>query len=77
MGETPEGGTDSRKQSGGLKGAWVKMGWKTINGRRYYYKSRRVGSRVESTYFGPAGEFGALMAYIDGIERLEKAADRW
>ncbi|MGO8900087.1 MAG: hypothetical protein ACLQU5_17295 [Isosphaeraceae bacterium] len=53
------------------------MGWKTINGRRYYYKSRRVGSRVESTYFGPAGEFGALMAYIDGIERLEKAADRW
>jgi len=52
------------------------MGWKTINGRRYYYKSIRVGSRVESTYFG-AGESGALMAEIDAIERLEKARDRW
>jgi hypothetical protein len=52
------------------------MGWKTINGRRYYYKSKRVGSRVETAYFG-AGESGSLMAQIDEFMRLEKAADRW
>ena len=51
------------------------MGWKTINGRRYYYKSKRVGNRVESRYFG-AGESGSLMAELDAIDRLEKAAER-
>ena len=51
------------------------MGWKTINGNRYYYKSKRVGSRVESTYFG-AGKSGSLMAQIDEFERLERAAER-
>jgi hypothetical protein len=52
------------------------MAWKTINGRRYYYKSKRVGSRVETAYFG-AGESGSLMARIAEFERLEKAVDRW
>src|SRR5262245_9698505 len=52
------------------------MGWKNINGNRYYYKSRRVGRRVETTYFG-AGQSGCLMAQIEEFERLEKAADRW
>ena len=52
------------------------MGWKTINGRRYYYKSKRVRGRVESRYFG-AGESGSPMAQIDEFERLERAADRW
>jgi hypothetical protein len=51
------------------------MGWKTINGHRYYYKSRRVGGKVETTYFG-AGESGSLMAQIDAYERLERAAER-
>ncbi len=51
------------------------MGWKTINGRRYYYKSERVGGRVKTTYFG-AGESGSLMANIVAFERLERAADR-
>ncbi len=51
------------------------MGWKTINGHRYYYKSERVGGRVETTYFG-AGESGSLMAQIVAFERLERAADR-
>ena len=49
------------------------MGWKTINGRRYYYKSRRVGSRVESTYFG-AGESGSLMAEIDANRAAGESA---
>jgi hypothetical protein len=51
------------------------MAWKTINGRRYYYKSERVGGRVKSTYFG-AGESGTLMANMVAFERLERAADR-
>jgi hypothetical protein len=53
------------------------MGWENINGRRYYYKSNRVGGRVESRYFGAEAGSGSLMAYIDGFERLEKAAERW
>ena len=51
------------------------MGWKTINGHRYYYKSKRVGGRVESTYFG-AGESGSLMAELAAMDRLDKAAER-
>jgi hypothetical protein len=51
------------------------MAWKTINGRRYYYKSERVGGRVKSTYFG-TGEGGSLMAEMVALERLERAADR-
>jgi hypothetical protein len=44
------------------------MGWKTINGRRYYYKSERDGGRVKSTYFG-AGEAGTLMAQMVAFDR--------
>jgi hypothetical protein len=51
------------------------MGWKTINGCRYYYKSEREGGRVKSTYFG-AGESGILIANMDAFERLERAAER-
>jgi hypothetical protein len=51
------------------------MGWKMINGRRYFYKSEREGGRVKSTYFG-AGESGLLMAEWIEIERLERAAER-
>src|SRR4051812_22447946 len=52
------------------------MGWKTINGRRYYYKSRRVGGRIETTYFGAGGP-ASIMAELDAIDRLEKAAELW
>jgi hypothetical protein len=51
------------------------MGWKTINGHRYFYKLERVGGRVKSTYFG-AGEGGSLMAEMVALERLEREADR-
>jgi hypothetical protein len=27
------------------------MGWKTIKGSRYYYKSEWVGSQLKTTYF--------------------------
>ena len=51
------------------------MGWKTINGRRYYYKSERVGDRVKSTYFG-AGEAGTLIAEMVAFEREDREAER-
>ena len=52
------------------------MKWKIINGHRYYYRSKRVGGKVKTTYFG-AGEPASLMAQIDQFERLERAAERW
>jgi hypothetical protein len=48
------------------------MGWKIINGRRYYDKSEREGGRAKSTYFG-AGEAGTLMARMVAFDR---AAER-
>ncbi len=51
------------------------MGWKTIDGRRYQYKSEREGGRVKSSYFG-AGQGGTLMAEMVVFERLERAAER-
>jgi hypothetical protein len=51
------------------------MGWKTINGRRYFYKSEREGGRVKSTYFG-AGASGSIMAEWIALERLERAEER-
>jgi hypothetical protein len=51
------------------------MGWKTIKGRRYFYKSERVGGRVQTTYCG-AGDIGRLMAHFEAAERLEKLDER-
>jgi hypothetical protein len=51
------------------------MGWKTINGRRYYYKSEREGGRVKTTYFG-AGESGLLMSLLQLEDRAEREAER-
>jgi hypothetical protein len=47
------------------------MGWKTINGRRYFYKTEREGGRVKTAYFG-AGESGLLISRTEAIEREEK-----
>src|SRR5262245_24100004 len=51
------------------------MGWKTINGRRYFYKSERAGGRVKSTYFG-AGESGLLISLLLLEDRAEREAER-
>jgi hypothetical protein len=51
------------------------MGWKTINGRQYYYKSKRRGGRVETTYLGGA-EFGLLLSLFDSEAREERDAKR-
>jgi hypothetical protein len=50
------------------------MGWKTINGRRYYYKSERDGGRVKSTYFG-GGESGQLISLLELEDRAEREAE--
>jgi hypothetical protein len=51
------------------------MGWKTINGRRYFYRMQKEQGRVKSTYFGP-GSAGAVMAEWVALERQERAAER-
>ena len=51
------------------------MGWKTIHGRRYFYKSERVGGRVQTTYVG-AGESGLLMSLLHSEDRAEAEAER-
>ena len=51
------------------------MGWKTINGRRYYYRVKRRGSRITTTYHGP-GESGRLMAEIQAIRNKFRSEER-
>jgi hypothetical protein len=51
------------------------MGWKLINGRRYFYKSVRRGGRVQSRYFG-AGQLGLLAALLTEEDRQEREAER-
>jgi hypothetical protein len=51
------------------------MGWKTIKGRRYYYKTEREGGRVKTQYFG-AGESGRWISLLDAEDRDEREAKR-
>jgi hypothetical protein len=47
------------------------MGWKTINGRRYFYKLEREGGRVKTTYFG-AGVSGLLISLLAREDRADQ-----
>ena len=47
------------------------MGWKTINGRQYYYLSVRYGRMVRSEY-GGGGEAGLLCALLQEDSRAER-----
>jgi hypothetical protein len=51
------------------------MGWKTINGRSYYYKSRREGGQVKTDYCG-AGAPGLLMSLLVAEDQAEREAIR-
>src|SRR5262249_42775365 len=51
------------------------MGWKTINGRRYYYRSVREGGRVRTEYYG-AGEAAEVGALSHGDHRAWREARR-
>ncbi len=52
------------------------MGWEDRNGRSYYYRKERDGSRVKSVYVG-RGETAGLIAQFEALqsdEREEKLA---
>jgi len=51
------------------------MGWKQINGNRYYYRSRRVGNRVISEYRG-YGLYADLAALEDQIDAENRKTER-
>jgi hypothetical protein len=49
------------------------MSWKTINGRRYYYRSKRREGRVVSQYLG--GESAGNLFYLLDLEDRAERAD--
>src|SRR5262245_60864676 len=51
------------------------MGWKTINGRQYYYTCERVGGKVRTQYVG-GGQFGSMAAQREADRRAEEAVKR-
>ncbi len=44
------------------------MGWENRNGRRVYYRKKRIGRRVVSEYVG-SGEAASMLAILDEHER--------
>src|SRR4051812_28216424 len=46
------------------------MSWKNINGKSYYYRSRREGKQVVSEYMG-RGASAELLAQMDSYERQQ------
>ncbi len=51
------------------------MGFKIINGRTYYYRSRRIGERVLSEYCG-TGRHGEFFHSLDAADRAERLDSR-
>jgi len=45
-------------------------------GRRYYYQRKRVGGRIEYTYYG-AGRLAPLIAEIDQLRKERRQQERW
>jgi hypothetical protein len=49
------------------------MAWQEVDGRRYYYRGRRLGGRTRRVYVGAAGSPAAeLAAAADHLRRLER-----
>ncbi len=51
------------------------MAWEDRNGRRYYYRKRRVGGKVRSEYIG-SGPLAEAIAAMDEQERRERERHR-
>ena len=47
------------------------MAWEDRNGKRHYYRSKRVGKKVTRVYFG-SGDAARLAAALDQAKRREK-----
>ena len=51
------------------------MAWQAVDGRKYYYRHRRVGGRPRTVYVGAAGSRAAeLAAADDDLRRLQQEA---
>ena len=50
------------------------MAWESRSKRRYYYRAKRVGNRVEKTYLG-AGDAAQAAAAKDAATKARRAAD--
>ena len=51
------------------------MAWQVVDGRKYYYRHRRVDGRPRTVYVGAAGSPAAeLAAAADGLRRLGREA---
>ena len=51
------------------------MAWQEVDGRRYYYRGRRLGGRTRRVYVGAAGSPAAeLAAAAADLRRLGRAA---
>jgi hypothetical protein len=50
------------------------MGWKLRNGRRFYYRSTRIGAVTRSVYVG-GGARGEQAAREDSQRRLQRRSD--
>ncbi len=51
------------------------MGWEDRNGRSYYYRKERDGSRVKSIYVG-RGETAGLIAQLEALQSDEREEKR-
>jgi hypothetical protein len=51
------------------------MGWEERNGRMYYYRKKRAGTRVISEYIG-RGDLAEAVAAHDAWARAEREAER-
>jgi hypothetical protein len=49
------------------------MAWETRSGRRYYYRSKRTGNRIQKTYLG-AGEVAKQAAGKDATAKAKQLA---
>jgi len=51
------------------------MSWEDRDGRRYYYRKRRVGRRVVSEYVG-SGLIAEMVSEQDEMDRQQRMQDR-
>jgi hypothetical protein len=51
------------------------MAWVHRNGRRYYYRSKRIAGKVRRQYVG-CGEEAELAAALDELRRARRRAER-